>query len=73
MKVSFSSVSRPLQTNRTELTLPLLLFQWTDSRSRLLQELLGSFAIIKYFTLERPFLERECSPEQGTLAFSVDV
>ncbi|KAL7417822.1 ABC protein [Mrakia frigida] len=32
--------------------------KWTDSRSRLLQELLGSFAIIKYFTLERPFLER---------------
>lgn len=32
--------------------------RFTDGRSRLLQELLGSFAIVKYFTLERPFLER---------------
>lgn len=33
--------------------------KWTDARSRLLQELLGSFSIIKYFTLERPFLDRQ--------------
>ena len=32
--------------------------RFTDGRSRLLQELLGSFAIVKYFTLERPFLDR---------------
>lgn len=32
--------------------------KWTDARSRLLQELLGSFSIIKYFSLEPPFLDR---------------
>lgn len=32
---------------------------WTDGRSKLLQELLGSMQIIKVFTYELPFLKRE--------------
>lgn len=35
--------------------------EWTDGRSKLLQELLSSMAIIKQFTYELPFLERELS------------
>lgn len=31
---------------------------WTDARSRTLQELLGSFAIIKYFVFENAYLQR---------------
>jgi hypothetical protein len=32
--------------------------KWTDARSRMLQELLASFSIIKYFTSENAYLER---------------
>lgn len=32
--------------------------QWTDSRARLLRELLGTMQIIKVFTYEIPFLKR---------------
>lgn len=35
--------------------------KWTDGRSKLLQELLGSMQIIKVFTYELPFLKRGCS------------
>lgn len=35
--------------------------KWTDGRSKLLSELLGSMQIIKVFTYEIPFLKRECS------------
>lgn len=31
---------------------------WTDARSRTLQEILGSFAIIKYFVFEQAYLKR---------------
>ncbi len=33
--------------------------KWTDGRSKLLQELLQSMAIIKQFTYELPFLKRQ--------------
>lgn len=42
---------------------PLTILQvWTDSRSRLLRELLSSMEIIKVFTYELPFLKREYKP-----------
>jgi hypothetical protein len=31
---------------------------WTDARSRTLQEVLGSFAILKYFVFEQAYLKR---------------
>lgn len=31
---------------------------WTDARSRTLQEVLGSFAILKYFVFEEAYLKR---------------
>lgn len=31
---------------------------WTDKRAKLLQELLGSMKIIKYFAWEEPYLKR---------------
>lgn len=32
--------------------------QYTDRRSKLLQELLGAMRVIKYFTFEKPYADR---------------
>ena len=32
---------------------------WTDSRSKLIMEVLGAMRVVKYFTYESPFLKRE--------------
>ncbi len=49
-------------------TVFLLLQKWTDGRSKLLQELLQSMAIIKQFCYETPFLKRELSEYAGILS-----
>lgn len=59
--ISLFAILTPVQTRvmRLQFDVRKKSMKWTDARSRLLQELLGSFSIIKYFTLERPFLDRE--------------
>ncbi|OCF34538.1 hypothetical protein I316_03579 [Kwoniella heveanensis BCC8398] len=58
---SLFAVLAPLQTWFMKLSFIVRKksMRWTDSRSRLLRELLSSMEIIKVFTYEIPFLKRE--------------
>jgi hypothetical protein len=68
---AFFVVATPPQTMvlKRLFTIRAKSMEWTDKRAKLLQELLGSMKVIKFFAWEAPFLRRLVGFRQKEMAY----